>query len=502
MSSSQPNILLITTDQQRADHLGIAGLQGIPTPHLDRLGREGTHFRRAYCSSPLCTPSRVSLLTGTYPSRHGAWSIGVTVAPFPSPTIGELLGQQGYTTALFGKTHFVSRLDEASHMTGMADPPTSYFRQWKGPYVGFIEFQGSNGHTTNCLPDLHYRAFLEDSGVSEETMGQWYPMLTSSHDHEACGSWEIPPELHDTGWIGQLTDDFIQRQADRAQPWFCWASFQDPHEPFRCPEPWFSRVDTTQLRPFPGYQAGEFDDRHPVYNALIEGKFEGFNDQASIPCCFGGRGGWDDRQITALQATLGMIGFIDDQVGRMLRTLENTGQLNNTVIVFTSDHGEMHGHHGFWGKGAPAYEDCQRVPLLVFGPGHVQRKGDSDALVSLVDLPSTFLSLAGGEAPQGMQGQSLMPLLSASTDSIHDAVLVECRPTLRLNQLSCISEKWKLVTYDDGEPPELYNLEEDPQQLRNVWSHSGSALQTQLLKQCLRRQMQNHGTIHPRRGFA
>src|SRR5690606_200570 len=121
--------------------------------------------------------------------------------------------------------------------------------------------------------------------------------------------------------------------------------------------------DITKLQPFPEYQEGEFDDRHAAYRSLIEGNLPAYSDNACIPCCFGGRGGWNAQCLAALQATLGMIGFIDDPVGRFLRTLEKTRQLDNTIIVFTSDHGEMHGHHGLWGKGIPAYEDCQRVPL-------------------------------------------------------------------------------------------------------------------------------------------
>ena len=132
-----PNILLITTDQQRYDHLGMAGVHGIDTPNLDRLGREGVHFNRAYTCCPICTPARVSLLTGQYPSVHRAYSIGVTPDPFPKPTIAHILNDTGYATALFGKAHFVRRDDEARHFAGVDDPPPEFYRTNTGPYLGF-----------------------------------------------------------------------------------------------------------------------------------------------------------------------------------------------------------------------------------------------------------------------------------------------------------------------------------------------------------------------------
>jgi len=500
---SKPNILFVSTDQQRADHLGIAGLKGIATPSLDRLGRDGVHFRRAYCPSPICTPSRVSLLTGTYPSRHGAWTIGATADPFPAPTVADLLQDFGYRTALFGKSHFVSRLDEARHMTGLENPPSDFFRSWKGPYVGFQEFQGSNGHTTNCRPDLHYRVFLEDAGASGEDLRRWYPMLDGTHVHRQCGSWDIPPDLHDTAWVAGLAEDYIQRQAGGGQPWFCWASFQDPHEPFRCPEPWFSRVDMSQVDVFPGYRPGEFDDRHPIYNALLRHETAPYSDNASIPCCGNGEGGWSDARHAALQATLGMIGFLDEQVGRLLATLERTNQLENTVIFYTSDHGELHGHHGLWGKGAAAFDDCQRVPLLAYGPGRVRPRGDCDALVNLVDLPATFLGLAGAPCAQGMQGVDLSPILDGSADAVQDATLVECHATLRFNQQTFITDRWKLVVFEDSGEGELYDLREDPDQSRNLWSDPAcEAVRGELLIRFLRFQMKHSGCVHPRRAFA
>lgn len=477
---SAPNILLITTDQQRFDHLGLKGLTAINTPNLDRLGREGIHFDRAYCPSPICTPTRVSLLTGRYPSSHGAYTIGVTPDPFPGPTLPAVLASAGYRTALFGKTHFVRRADETRHMNKGMEPPPGFFKTWRGPYLGFNEIEGSTGHTTNNVPAMHYRVFLEESGVDYQ---QWFPQMQGTYNHQACGRWDIPPEFHDTHWVTARTNEFLERQSPD-QPWFCWTSFQDPHEPHLCPDPWFSQVNTEKMALYEGHRPGEFDNKPDVYKMCLEKDFSHLNDavgapasllgavrdEATVPSCFG-EPEKDANARSALQATLGMIAFLDDRLGSLLRTLERTNQLENTLIVWTSDHGEMHGHHGLWGKGIAAYEDAQRVPLLISSPKHVKPIGSTQALVNLVDLPTTFLSMACTETPESWQGTDLSPILNGKKQSVQDAVLVELRPTEHtLNQHTLITDQFKLVVYKHTENGELYDLAQDPDQYVNLWS--------------------------------
>jgi uncharacterized sulfatase len=508
-----PNILLITTDQQRFDQLGIKGVKGIKTPHLDRLGREGVHFDRAYCPSPICTPTRVSLLTGQYPSQHQAYSIGVTADPFPRPTIADLLSSAGYATALFGKTHFVRREDEASHMAGIPNPSPEFFKTWKGPYLGFEEFQGSTGHTINKMPAMHYRTFLEESG---EDYQQWFPYFGDSYDHHRCGLWEIPEQYHDTSWVAGLTTDYIERNSGE-KPWFCWASFEDPHEPLVCPDPWYSSVDTDEMELYEGYREGEFDDRPDLYRMCREKDFDPLNDRSvqedilggavhekcSIPSVFG-EPLKDERVREATQATLGMVAFLDDRVGAILKKLEETGQLDNTIIIYTSDHGEMHGHHGLWGKGVTAYEDCQRVPLLVWGPGHVESRGTVSGLANLVDLPKTILNLSGVSLPQGIQGTDLTPILNGTVDSVQDATLVELRASqTTVNQHTLITDRYKLVVYKNLSEGELYDLETDPDQYTNLWSNpSFTELKLGLLHRLTRFHMQKEPHGQPRVSFA
>ena len=508
---ARPNILFITTDQQRFDHLGLMGLTAIDTPNLDRLGTEGIRFNRAYCPSPICTPTRVSILTGRYPSSHLVYSIGVTPDPFPSPTLPGILSTGGYRTALFGKTHFVRRADEARHMAGGKHHDPSYFRTWRGPYLGFQDFEGSTGHTTNNVPAQHYRLFLEDAGVN---YGDWFPQMSGEYDHHACGRWNIPPEFHDTHWVADRTIDFINRQSGE-QPWFCWTSFQDPHEPHLCPEPWFSSVRSEELALFEGYRDGEFDNKPEVYEMCRKKDFAHLNDwvgapdslggavrdEATVPSCFG-EPEKDSQAKTALQATLGMIAFLDDRLGAIMQALQAKAQLENTIIVWTSDHGEMHGHHGLWGKGIAAFEDAQRVPLLMWGPNHFPRTGTTEALTNLVDLPRTFLNLAGVSAPQEFQGTDLTPLLRRESEAVQDAVLVELRATeTTLNQHTLITERHKIVVYKHTDEGELYDLQIDPDQYVNLWNEK-PYLRSELLLRLARIHMEREANGPPRMSFA
>lgn len=463
----RPNILLITSDQHRFDHLGCLGTPGLRTPNLDRMAREGVHFNRGYVPCPICTPCRVSLLTGQYPSRHGAYSIGVTLDPFPTQTLPTLLGAAGYHTALFGKHHFVRRDDEVRHITGTRTPPRDFWRQWRGPYAGFQEFQGNTGHNINNLPDMHYRVFLEAAGVD---FMPWFHRARADYSRFETGRWEIPAEYHDSTWVAQVTNDYLRQRAGADEPWFCWASFQDPHEPCICPDPWYSSVNPDELRLYEDYREGEFADRHEIYRRMRESDFGSFDDGHGFPSCF------DDFERhgierDSLRATVGMVNFMDDRIGAIFRTLEATGQLENTLVVYTSDHGEMHGHHGLWGKGAAAYEDCQRVPLLAWGPGLIPATGTTEALANLVDLPRTFLNFAGVELPTGLQGCDLSPVLRREQATVQDAVTIEFRPTYdTFYQQTLVTASHKLVVYKDTDDGELYDLAADPDQYRNLWS--------------------------------
>ena len=232
------------------------------------------------------------------------------------------------------------------------------------------------------------------------------------------------------------------------------------------------------------------------------GKCAGADDGCGVPSSFY-TPERDARSRAALQATLGMVAFVDDRVGAMLAALEETGQADRTVVLFTTDHGEMHGHHGFWGKGLTAYDDCQRVPLLAWGPGRVAARGTVDALANLVDLPRTVLGLCGVDEPLGIEGVDLGPVLDGSAEGVRDWTLVECQATERIYQQTFITDGYKLVLYRDSDDAELYDMREDPDQYVNLWRRPGDeALKRELLHRVARANMQREGRVTPRRSFA
>jgi arylsulfatase A-like enzyme len=494
--NKRPNILFIATDQQRWDHLGIE-TPFLRTPTLNRLANEGVHFSRAYTPSPLCTPCRVSWLTGRYPSSHGAYSIGVNAAPFPGPTIPGLLGKAGYHTALIGKTHFVPRKDEAAHFAGCATPSPEFFHSSFGPYLGFDHVETSRGHTTDAVPDMHYRAWLEEKGADYR---EWFPQMTDSHEPKRTGAWNIPPELHDSTWVAERSAKWILDQP-KDSPWCCWMQFQDPHNPIVCPEPWFTRAAELPLVPFPGARPGEFDNKPAFYRKAFNGDWSHFDDGHGVPCAYAVPE-LDANAKTALQATYGMIEFLDDRIGWTLAQLEKSGQLENTIVVFTSDHGEYHGHHGFWYKGLPAYEDAQRVPLIVWGGGVLPHH--SDAVVNTLDTAATFLAMAGVSQPPFMQGRDLGPILMGEQQHFEpDHTFVENMATSRVYQLTLVTRTHKLVVYRDSADGELYDLASDPDQFRNLWNEAQFAdLRSELILEMIREQLRSQGSRQIRTAFA
>lgn len=477
----QPNILLITTDEQHCRTLGIYGNPVVRTPHLDALGRDGVIFDRAYCANPLCSPSRSSILTGQYPANHGCWTVGVKL-PKTTPSVAQILAQNDYNTAALGKMHFQPcdpGPGKTSEEAGQYERNEHDFDTWHGPYYGFQEAQLATGHTVNPVSHgLHYGKWLRRNNVD---IKKYFDDVASAVRQESKWEdtlWNLPLEYHNSVWTADITIDFLKRQAKSDRPFFAWTSFQDPHDPYRVPNPYHDRYRPEDVLPLVKKE-GEMEDKPPHYKQFFYGTdpswlFDMEDDYKSVP---GGYEYWtaakdfpEYRHRLWNACVYGMVNLIDDQVGRILAALAELGMAENTLVVFTSDHGDCMGNHYFWFKGPFHYEDIVRVPLIARWPAGIRKTGRTSALISLIDLAPTFLNAAGIEVSKTTDGRSILPVFSNAAESIRDICVVENRCTrTTLYALTVINEQYKATFYEGKQYGELFDLKNDPNEFVNLW---------------------------------
>lgn len=463
--NQRPNILWICTDQQRYDTIGALGNAAVSTPNLDRLVRAGVACERAYCQSPICTPSRASFLTGMYPSSIRVNRNGNPVFPDFPPLISKTLADAGYTCGLIGKLHLTSAY---GRIETRADDGYSYWQYSHAPRDDWDE-----GH------DYADWVRLKGADLGELTQ-------------DPAG---VPAELHQTTWCAEKTIEFMR--ANRARPWFASVNIYDPHPPFNPPAayrdlfdpkpvkpPIFQPSDLAQQRKLAAvdFQSGardpaELDIKSPVLpqspaRLLLETKTAGERDARTL-----------------IAAYYAMIKLIDDQVGRMLAALDESGQRDNTIVIFTSDHGEMLGDHGLIQKGCRFYEGLARVPLIWSWPGVFVAGVRSPALVELTDIAPTLLEICGLPAPEYMAGRSLLAILSGRQppETHRDYVRSEYIDALDLPDGTVATMhfdgRFKLICYHNHGLGELYDLEADPQELADLWDEPAhQALKGELLQ--------------------
>lgn len=435
MDTKRPNILWICTDQQRYDTIASLGNKYIRTPNLDRLASEGVAFTHAFCQAPVCTPSRASFLTGRYPSTTRAHDNGQNI-PAEEVLVTRILADAGYDCGLSGKLHISAcqgrverRIKDGYRVFHWSHDPSP---QWgkANEYIAWLE---SKGYTWDRLP--HLKGYAGPG---------------------------VPAELHQTTWCADRAIDFIREQ--RSTPWLMSVNIFAPHHPFEAPQEYWERYDPDAL-PDPAYREGELENKPSFQRADHSGG--------------GGRPPFTKmtprqrREVTA--AYYAMVEHIDDNVGRILKALNDTGQRENTIVIFMSDHGELLGDHGVYLKGPYTYDCSVRVPLIISWPGHYASGIVSDALVQLTDLAPTLLASAGLPIPTRMQGKSLVDLLTGKTDKHRDHVFCEAyvkkvgsgEPAINVSMVRTRTHKIA-ICHGTGEG-ELYDLEADPGEHENLW---------------------------------
>jgi arylsulfatase len=453
------NILWICSDQQRWDTLGCYGNRFVETPNLDRLSNEGVHFENAFCQSPICTPSRASFLTGRYPRTTRCRQNGQEI-PEEEILITKILSDSGYNCELAGKFHL-------SPCNPSVCPEME--RRINDGYETFHwSHHSGNGWETNA-----YHQWLK-------TRGKAY--TERPHPESQHVTFGPNAEDHQTTWCAETAIQFMKNQAETGEPWLFSVNFFDPHHPFDAPEALLERyIPILNEIPLPEYRDGELDDKPPWQQREHKQAYGGYPfDQMSDK---------DHRLVRA--SYFAMCDLIDQQVGRMLDALEETGQRENTLVVYMSDHGEMLGDHGIYLKGAHFYEPAVHVPLIFSQPGRLMPQHISD-LVELTDLAPTFLDAIGLPRQPGMQGKSIWErvvngvphsttrhrkdiyseyynAMPADWSSWHpgdkDSSIGDHATMLR-------TETHKLIIAHGHDSGELYDLANDPHENRNLWNEA------------------------------
>ena len=494
----RPNVLLITTDQQRKDSLSVYAAKACPvkTRTVTALARDGVVFDRAYIAATTCTPSRASILTGQYPSQHGAYSIGTTLAPDVTKLTDEL-ARVGYVNYAVGKMHFtpVSTEGRFESPPNILDEP--FWRSFDGPYYGFHHNRLLNRHTSEPLScRMHYGVWLKDQGLTEADLKIHFNGQNQMDGYP--GRWNLPRRYHPSRFVAERAAGFIDQHAaqDGDKPFFMWASFQDPHRPHVVPAPYDTMYDPKTV-PYLGLRPGEHDHRPDFYNELcsepgtFHARFPG--NKHGVPCAVSSHnidGARDEALRKETAVHFGMAALVDDELTKVIDALKRTGQYDNTLIIYTTDHGDYLGNHGFHSKGFPAFEEVYNVPLIVKHPAQARAGDRSSDLVSLVDLAPTVLAMADCPIPSVMEGLDQSKAWQGQAAPVRDNLVIENRPIPSgFYQQMLVTRQHKLVAYMDTVQGELYDLRHDPDQYENLWNRPAfETLKREMLIQLIHRE--------------
>jgi arylsulfatase A-like enzyme len=383
--STGPDVLLLLTDQERYDVTAPDG-PDVETPNIDRLADDGMTFTRAYTPISICTSARGSLLSGQYPHNHGMLNNchepDAIRANFPEeiPTFGELLSEAGYATTYVGKWH-----------VGRDQTPGDFgFR-----YLG----DGDGAHETR---DAAFEQYRSDLGVEPADAEVRDPITVDYEDDPLliAGETTLPPEATLTYYLAEQTIERIEAASGNVdgaddpaddRPIFHRTDFPGPHHPYLVPEPYASMYDPDDIDRWESY-AETFDGKPAVHEQYLH--YRGVADLD-----------WETWS-EAVAKYFGFVTFIDDQIGRILDAVDEHLDVENTIVVHSTDHGDFAGSHRQFNKGPLMYEDTYRIPLQVRWPGVVEAGSRTDDLVRLHDLMPTFLEICGAPVPDGLDARA------------------------------------------------------------------------------------------------
>lgn len=488
--TKRPNFLYLITDQQRADWLGCYGHPILKTPNIDSIAARGTRFDNFHTASPVCMPNRASLLTGRYPSLHGLRYNGCALSENAN-TFVDVLAGAGYHTAAIGKSHLlpftamppmgktiedVASMAEAWQVNRVKDyeeEPAKYQGESrykiKTPYYGYKHVDMVTSHGDRC--GGHYQQWFRNTAPDWEALHD--PANELAHNYSCPQAYRtpIPADLYPTAYIRDRTVDYLTSRRDEDDPFFAFVSFPDPHHPFNPPGKYWDMYSPDDFEVTLPYDAHK-NPTPPMQ--WLHNNWKGEGEQMTPQTAMM----LDTQQIKeAMALTAGMMAFIDDAVGDILASLEETGQMENTVICYNSDHGDYLGDYNMMLKGALPFRSITRVPFIWSDPDQRQPT-KTDALCSTVDLAATILDRVGIEPFNGNQGQSFLPVTRQEDGPRTEAMIEYNDGGNRLGFAkparvrSLLTSEWRLSVYRDHEWGELYDLKNDPKETTNLWESS------------------------------
>ena len=498
---ARPNFLFLMTDQHRADHLGCYGNAVVRTPHIDSIAARGVTFDKFYVANPICMPNRATYMTGRMPSVHGVRHNGLPLS-LDAVVFTDILRAAGYRTALIGKSHLQNMEDMAPMLTAEVRPDRARIdalsearhsridgpeyeqevgdrwrdpqHQLRLPYYGFDHVELCNLHGDTCFGD--YSRWLEAQHPGADRLRGPENALADPR-YSAPQAWRtrLPEDLYPTHYIAERTVAWLEAHALQGTeaPFFMQVSFPDPHHPWTPPGRYWDMYDPTAM-PLP--PTARWSESAPPHIQWLHAQRAAGTARLTTPALFAVY----EREIREILAlTYGMISMIDDRIGMILMALERCGLTHNTVVIFTSDHGDFMGDHGIMLKGPIHLQGLIRVPCIWAEPEqHTARR--TSVLSGTLDIAPTILHRAGLASFNGMQGRSLLETITGRANTGPDARVIEedgqrtylgfTRP-VRLRTL--VTPHWRFSLYRGVTWGELYDLETDPYEMRNLWDDPG-----------------------------
>ena len=453
---STPNILFLMTDQQRWDAMSCSG-DWVQTPNLDRIASEGIRFTNCITTSPVCIPSRLSLATGLYPHNTHVWNNMNHQMPAETPTWMQAVRDAGYRTSLFGKTHLHPHGGDLREREGLMNA------------YGLDDVNEIGGPRASAKVLSHMTALWEEKGL-------WDAYRADYRERFSTKPYLVRPstlELEDYAdvYVGQQAKQYLQNY-ERNEPWCCWVSFGGPHEPWDTPEPYASMYDPEDMPP-------------AVPRPFTEGRPRGHLDRVMRRM----NPTFEPGEIGRLRANYaGNVTLIDDQIGEILDAIEARGELENTIIVHTSDHGEMNGDYGLIYK-SNFLNGAVRIPLLVRTPDSTNAGSICESPVEWIDVGPTLVEMTGGELEHRQFGKSLCPVLTQPEATHRDFAISEIEGEIML-----LNREWKVALNAEGEVYLLFDVQNDPNEIQNLAGRSEvadieTALRLQILEWLVQTQL-------------